>query len=472
MQFQPLYFEKELMQINPNGDVGILTLWSKPDWVLQKLQEKNVDLSPQTSRIVAIGTLYGNGLPELLRNLLHNPQIQHLMIGGRDRSDSKKELFHFFQKGVIEADCLGTVVHRILDTSRHIDILLKPELFQFPPTLYDLGDFTDEVFFEPFQKLPLKEEKERTRLVVPLPKIEVQTKPSNLRAHTILKQKPLEAWKELVFRAVNFGRDVTLKKGKRRELQNVKVLVEEPLPDSEADLRAQGFDPEYLKRYQEEFVSGVLPLDTEYTYGNRLQKHYGFSTLERCGELLKKDRECRTAYISLWDTALDLRGESHPCLVSVFFRAEGNVLNITGSFRTHNIMDAWLPNVYGLMRVLQDVSKRCEMSPGVLTTFSHSISIDHRKLEQAQRVGQTKKNQIELDPAGDFKVNVEEKEIVVRHLYQGLLIKEYRSVKAQALQHQLSRDHVVFDLNHALYLGRQIANAEWCIKTGTTFQED
>lgn len=472
MDFQPLYFHKELTILNPRGDVGVLTLWSRPEWVFGRLKDLGTDLTPETSRIVAIGTLYGNGIPELLRNLLYNPQIHYLFVGGRDRSNSKQELLNFFQQGTEEIECLGSLVHRILGTNRNIDRFISRNCFTHLPELYDVGDFSDSRFIEVLRQLPPFQSVAFERIQIPLPKVEVQTKPGNLRAQIILKQKPLDAWKELVFRAVTFGRDVQLKKGKRRELQNVKVIVEDPTPDSPEALADANFSLDALQHYQEQFVQGTLPDDTDYTYGHRLQEYYGFSTIQECAKQLRDDPECRIAYVSLWDTGHDLKGETHPCLVSIFFRKEGNRLNLTGGFRTHNIMDAWLPNCYGLIRVLKDVSTHCGLSPGAITLFSHSISIEGSKIEEAQSIAKSKKNQIEMDAGGDFKVDIEAQEIVVRHLYQGILIKEYRSTKAQALQHQLAHDQVIFDLNHALYLGRQLANAEWCIKTGTPFQED
>ena len=477
MEFLPLYFAKDLILLAPQGDIGILTLWSRPDWVFQQIEKFEIE----TSRIAAIGTLYGNGLPELLRNLLYNPQIQHLIVGGRDRSGSKKELFHFFQEGVEEVTCLGAKAHQIKGTNRKVDLLMKPELFENPPQLHEgeklEGEHLKVLLAEISEKKSEPKETqqfhEKERQKIPLPEIQVSMKPSNLRGHTVMKQTPLEAWKELVFRGVHFGREVQLKKGKRRELQNVKVLIEKPQEEAPEDLKQYGFDFDYLKRYQDEFISPFLPNDTEYTYGNRLQSYFGFKTLEQCGELLQQEPECRSAYISLWDTAKDLPGTSHPCLVSIFFRKEEK-LNLTATFRTHNIMDAWIPNTYGLMRVLQKVSEYSKIPPGVLTLFSQSISIDVARLEEARQIAEAKlkKNTINWDPGGDFKVTVEGKNIVVRHLFEGVLIKEYRSVKAQVLQHQIAKDEVIFDLNHALYLGRQLANAQWCIQTNCPFKED
>ena len=88
MEFKPLHFADRLTIINPQGTVGVVTLWSKPDYVIERFRQAGVDLNPATSPIAVFGTLYGNGLREMLRNLLYNPQIQTLLICGHDRSGS------------------------------------------------------------------------------------------------------------------------------------------------------------------------------------------------------------------------------------------------------------------------------------------------------------------------------------------------------------------------------------------------
>ncbi len=100
MEFIPLYFGDKLQVVNPHGVIGVVTLWSKPEYVMERFREAGVDLDPATSPIAVFGTLYGNGLRELLRNLLYNPQIQVLLICGHDRSGSKQELENFFKNGL------------------------------------------------------------------------------------------------------------------------------------------------------------------------------------------------------------------------------------------------------------------------------------------------------------------------------------------------------------------------------------
>ena len=73
MEFVPLHFGDRLTIINPRGTIGVVTLWSKPDYVIDRFRQAGVDLDEATSPIAVFGTLYGNGLREMLRNLLYNP---------------------------------------------------------------------------------------------------------------------------------------------------------------------------------------------------------------------------------------------------------------------------------------------------------------------------------------------------------------------------------------------------------------
>ena len=63
---------------------------------------------------------------------------------------------------------------------------------------------------------------------MPLPEVEVQYFPSNPRGHVVVRDTPIEAWKEVLHLLTRFGRRVTLNKGDRLELQHVKVVVEQP----------------------------------------------------------------------------------------------------------------------------------------------------------------------------------------------------------------------------------------------------
>ena len=155
MEFIPLHFGDRLTVINPQGTIGVVTLWSKVDYVIERFRQAGVDLDPATSPIAVFGTLYGNGLREMLRNLLYNPQIQTLLICGNDRSGSWEELRKFFSIGPgAGGSLLGAipVPHhgikvapaRIRETRRIIDDLVKPEQFSHDSGAYLVQATTNE----------------------------------------------------------------------------------------------------------------------------------------------------------------------------------------------------------------------------------------------------------------------------------------------------------------------------------------
>src|SRR4030042_2881882 len=98
MEFLPLYFGDRLIIVNPRGALGVVTLWSRVEYVMARFRQAGVDLAPASSPLAVFGTLYGNGLREMLRNLLYNPQVQVLLLCGHNRSGSDYELLSFFKR--------------------------------------------------------------------------------------------------------------------------------------------------------------------------------------------------------------------------------------------------------------------------------------------------------------------------------------------------------------------------------------
>jgi thymidylate synthase len=489
LRFDPLYFGDKLLVINPTGVIGVVTLWSRPEYVRDRFQAAGVDLSPATSPVAVFGTLYGNGLREMLRNLLWNPQIQELWLCGRDLSGSRTELLNFFRYGLepvaeaairyLSEDGQHRHPWRIVGTHRLIDGLVTPEHFSRRPRLVDVGSPEGEgalarirAAFAAFRRAPA-EEVRRPAAVPPLPRVHVDHFPSNPRAHQVVQDTPLEAWLELVYLLKRFGRRVTLAKGERLEVQNVRVVVEQPRKAEPEQLRELNLDPERVESYYRDFLIGEVPPDASYTYGHRLRTYFGVDAPAALAARLAADPEDRKAYFTLWDNRRDLGGhDSRPCLVSVYVRTFEGRLTLTATFRTHNGLDAWLLNFYGLMRLQREVAERAGLPPGAITVFSHSISLDPRELDRALHLAGKRRWRLRLDPMGYFRVTLDGGEILVEHRFGDATLTEYRGTSAVGLQHQIARDLALSDLNHAMYLGRQLARAELALKEGRDFVQD
>ena len=490
MKFEALYYQDRLKIVNPEGDVAITTLWSKVESAVQILEEAGVDLAPATSRIGPVANLYGNGLPQMLRNLLWNPQIRHIVILGKNLSGSREWLLNFFQHGLEEIEFLGAKAFRIRNTTRTIDGSVEPRNFAHSPEFTVLGDVGDAAtkagLKSFFDGLPSAQPGDLARVEPPpIPEPEVARFPTEPRSHTIVRETPMEAWSEIIFRLFRFGhRTMVAKKSGpegRVELQNIKAIVERPQEEADEVLQQYGFSLEKFQGYQRRILDPDKPSDLGYTYGNRLRGYFHrpdgtlVDSLEIAGQRLKEKPESRHAYIALWDNTRDLpEGTDTPCFVSAFFRRFDGKLTLTATFRSHNAMEAWPENVYGLIAIQRFVAEKAGMEPGPLTVFSHSISIDVSSLEKARKIATSKESDEvrdpstgklgpRMDPNGAFTTTFDRAtwEIVVEHSYDGMKLGEYRGKSAEDIERQLARDLALSEIAHALYLGREIARKEF-----------
>lgn len=494
--FEPLYYQDKLLIVNPSGDIGVVTLWTPTQTIYKKLATVGVDLNPHTARIAVLGTLYGNGLSELLHNLLYNPQIAHLLLLGKDLSGSRLELIRFFDRGLEETTYLGTPMYRIIGTQKKMDGSIQPQEFTNRPggTSLSVTDLSQQGELEApeairhyFTALPPQHPCTTPRIQRPITQPTIQWYPSHPGGHALMRHTPLEAWQELIFRIMRFGHRQKLRKGERIELHNMKVIVEEPATEEAALLAKFGFDWTELQAYQQSILECSSPEhEQSYTYGNRLRGYFRdgegrvVDGLAMAIDHLQTDTESRRAYMTLWDGGRDSLPAStnRPCLVSLFFRKLAGLLTLTATFRTHNALDGWLKNCYGLMAIQRYVADRVPLPVGPLTLISHSISIDPQGngLARAQAIADAKKTDdrmdpttgrrsLRLDPCGEFLVSLDKttQEIVVQHLYQGQLLKEYRAKSAERLEKMLARDCAVSEISHALYLGREMARCEMAL---------
>jgi thymidylate synthase len=526
--FEPLYYAERLQIVNPAGDTGVLTLWTPRRTAQRILRAMPGDLlDPGASRIAVVSNFYGDGMHQMLCNLLYNPQIRHLVAVGNDRNlPTCSQIEAFLTDGLEDTVLLGTRVWRIKGTERVFPVLdgFDPEPLRRRLSFRYLGGFDNDGggrdLPEYLDALPRHDpEPESGRVVVHLPQPvteDYRYRPSAVGAHQVVRKRPLDGWVELVTRAVRFGHPVELRSGPRLELLNTVAVITEPEEEPAEVLSRYGFSLEAFRAYQAEMLDPVLPEGLSYTYGNRIRGYVraGYAdgsfwhraSLIRGGRIrdalcqrsgcgpvdaltsvvrtLRQNPESRHAFISLWDTGQDLgdgdhrAGASAPCLVTIFFRRSAGRLTLTATYRAHNLLTAWLQNVYGLMAVQRFVCDRLGTPPGPLTVISHSLGVDPRspRYEVARNLAgtwngdedvdrETGSRHLREDPSGHFVVTVDRSgveggEIVAEHRYGGLLVKQYRGRTAAAIESQIIADMAVSLVSHALWLGRELRSKE------------
>ena len=317
---------------------------------------------------------------------------------------------------------------------------------------------------------------EPERVEITLPEIKVDSKPSNLCNHSVTASTPCEAWRETLFVLSEFGQgnENDTSGGDRRELLNIRVVVDNPVEEPLEVLQQYNLDLTNLREYQQKMFDAICPPDLDYTYGARLHTHFGVDTIEECVQVLAKERGSRHAYVALWDTRIDLRGKEVPCLVSLFFRVFNNRLTLTATFRAHNAANAWIRNCYGLIAILKYVGSAINLPVGQLVMISESISLRKSELQNVLSVIDVYKKgyrQYREDPNGHFQITIDDGRILVEQRSEGLVVNRFSGTSAQVIEFEIGKARAISEISHAMYLGRELTKAERCLKTGDPYSQ-
>lgn len=470
MEFKPLYYKNNLEIINPEGDTGIITLWSKPDSIKEEIFSKYPSLSKKDSPLVTITSFYGNGFPQMLSNLAYNPQINKIAIVGRDNSTipSSEYFLNFLYKGVSEVDEGGIKMNQISGTSYNLEKAFHPSKFSHldakkfnPSSLEGLLEFVNS-------NKNLQNNKKREKITISYP--DFNDFPSDITSHNIVAKTPLEGWMEVLYNIDRFGKSVNLKKGRRRGLFNLDVNILDPSFENEKVLKDFGFNPEELKKYQESILNSDLPRGISYTYGNRIRSYWGGDSLEKISEALKNDNLNRHGFVSLWDTKQDLlERKSSPCLTDIYFskNPEKDELMLTSGFRTHNAVSAWLTNMYGLRAIQEKVANDSGIKPGQINVRSRWISIDPENQKTVSSLNKIKnKRKVKLDthdPKGYYVVDLDKSKnkIVVDHYSpSGFVVEKFSGNSAEEVKNQLRQINGFSNTDHAMWVGMELARVQ------------
>jgi thymidylate synthase len=471
-------------------------------------REKAPSLLEPTSPLSLVGGLYGGGLKIMLRNLHHNPQIDTVILLGKDFSGAVEHLVNFFQGETIKTgqkqwyafnDGRKVELEKLLipgaETFYSLDELIQPELFSRPPQIIDWTKDPDNVApqklldflagYAPHQPAPLSRPDP-----IPLPKPLTKTFPSELAGQVIVTDSILEGWDELLYRLYRFGPLIRLRNGKeRRELLNVKVVVKNPGQYSSTDLAQRNLPESLILAYQEDLLKSELePGGSSYTYGHRLGAYFGLNLLAGVARDLAQNLDSRHAYVTLWDNLNDPFGSDAPCLVTLFFRKIGASVHLTATFRSHNGARAWPVNCFGLYGLNRHVCQKAnadpdrtepnDLSPGQLIVISHSISLDPSELTEVEERllnYETRPYKMTKDPNGYFKLAIDpEKKEIVAFLFnhEDEMVAEYRGRTATELSQILCNRLAIADIGHALYLGGQLERAWRALELGQEYVQD
>jgi thymidylate synthase len=511
LDFQLAIAASGLMIVNPFGTVAVCSLWTPPGYLLEKIREKAGELLGEGSPIAVVGGLYGAGLKIMLRNLYHNPQVDTVILCGKDFSGAGEHLRKFF-RGEYERTGkkklyafesgeereLETIVIKGRKTVYMTDELLLPEYFKWVPKITELSTDKDGLreeklkhFLSGYSPSPPLKASDRPE-PIPLPHLVSDVFPADSFAQVIVSDGILDGWSRLLWRLYRFGVPVSFRKGKeRRELNNMKVVIKQPdVFDKEIAFSSPyNLSQEYIDSYQDELLKKEITLDgLPYTYGNRIRVHFEKDLLDMAARNLSGESDSRRAYIALWDNTTDMEAPDSPCLVSLFFRKIESKVHLTATFRSHNATHAWPLNCFGLLKLMEYAVNTANSSPdkkdpntltiGSLTVLSLSMTLNTEDLDQVKDIIDREESspyRMAEDPNGYFRLTLdrENHEIVVEHYnHADELLTEYRGKNTSDLSKKLYKAMAISDIGHAMYLGSQLERAWYALEKGLEYIQD
>jgi thymidylate synthase len=484
--FKPVCKPNQL--ICGTGQIAIATGWTKMELVARKLEPEHY---------AAIGPFYSptRGLSYLLRNLLANPHVRYLLILDATAEDKKAGgcqcLLDFFlsgfYQGISEAGRDCWIVNSPI--KGYVDICIEQqslEQLRASVTVMCIDNLTDlkEIASAwsaserpPWGGPQFFPVQECVPVIFPGPRY----------GHRIEGRTFAETWVKIIHRIKRSGvvRD-TQHDSKWQELVDLMAIV----TDEPEDFFFP--EPNYLpcdRSFLNQYIPSLLNDDNssvEYTYGQRLRSWFGVDQIERTIFKLIADIDTARCAMTLWDAQKDGgEGSSPPCLNHIWVRVVDNELSLTATFRSNDMFSAWVLNAMtlrALQRHIRDAiaaHSQYDLKMGPLITISQSAHIYDDCWEYADRLIREQYPKIASDrtyddPQGNFVISVEGKEIVVEQTTPGSgePVFFFRGRSARSLYREIAADCPALQVEHALYLGIELRQAEYALSQGLEYRQD
>ena len=495
----------EYVVCNKKGSVAVVFISDLDARDLPKIKNK---------KIAIYGRLIATGQEYIIYNIVSNPYIntivitpfitkndkENFMIVGNDAETFKprEKLLKLFSTG----DNLPSKIYNLLQ-KRRIYIVNASEC----ENIYDLIKLIEKIASEApnytFDKFAYIE----------LPKYKVIT-PSSTRRYGIKIEANniVEAYLKAVYTILTQGEEVITRHGKTYE---VKLLVTE-IENQELGTLPKVvinylFDLNYLEKYVErvwlDSESIINIADKEgYSYGDELF-NWGrrrnldiINQIDRVVNILRKDLSSRAAYCLL-GSPMDSGSKNAPCLVYLQFFIRHDELNIFYVFRSHDILRAFIPNLYAITKITKLVRKKLEekldkkIELGKITGVSVSAHIYERDLDIAYKIknwyentilstdyrfvedrsniyflifteGGSREGYIVLrvfTKGGEEIISIREKVVESNHIRKDIIHKI--ALRLTQIVRGLSGDHLI-------YLGKELMKAATCLKYNKVYIQD
>lgn len=290
-------------------------------------------------------------------------------------------------------------------------------------------------------------------------------------------ERPHEVWMEILRTIRQFGyKGESRYTSSTQELLTIVAVLDGDLSQMMKWPEWVGHSPSAVREYSKQLINGVrLDADDTYAYGERMRVRKG----DQIGALIDKLRKNpydRGYVINLWDVDTDFMGDPHspPCLTQAWFRVYRDKLSANFSYRSHDMYGAWIKNTMGDRLLQAYVAEKAGIPLGPTTVISYSAHMYEHDLPQIDGLLEHNQPQWKFieDPRGNVIVGVEDGQITVRHENPSGAITTLRGTSAVRLYKEIWARKLILLLDHAMYVGHELARAERSLREGRDFQQD
>ena len=410
--------------------VAVVGLWTdakklRKDW-------------PDAAVVGPLRTLRGIDL--LVRGLLANPQIRVLVVVGRDLSPGERTrvalegLWEAWDRSDYHPDWKNAGAY-----------LVGPQgVALTEPAWMDFGGLEIEGRKGRWSIGPLpNEDRPGGAIILPPPEPKADAPmPPELPGQRVSGKTLADVWPRVLAEVMRFGAQVPTQYGDTKELLNLVSVIEDPARSLEEFGRGGGYEPtptgmafkapphpllgiswgDLDDYYTKSFMSETPPEGQSYGYGSRLhgrdeggrmfydaRDEYDVpgpppDQIAAARKLLTDNPGTRAAFLTPWRPDEDAGRESGgPCMVGAWFRAVPSVyewdirlsgeatarpvahkLNLTVTFRSHDLHGAYPLNLAACCLWLCKEAKALGMEVGTLTCISMSAHVYDRDCDAAR----------------------------------------------------------------------------------------
>jgi thymidylate synthase len=466
--------KKDILIINPKSNVAISTLWSKKDFLLEKIPEN------LKKKIGIIGTTYtSHGINYIFETLAENPQIDTLILYGYDLSTSGETLFRVFGEKNTDLPVI------ILDKDKVEEIVRSVKLVDLRK---DAREMKIEKLFEEVEKNYKEEKPKREKIDLKVEeKSNIESYPFPLSGHYIYDNKSVfRAWVKILDLIMRFG-SLKFSEYEIPQKEFLNVVVTLGLYGKDYKLEKEFFEfieKENFERHINEVLSPKKPEGVEYTYGERFFAHrFGKNQINYLIDKLSKSPYSRRALVVSWDHEKDQNIENPPCIIGVQGIITENFYNHTVIIRSNDMFKAWPVNFVAQIElakfIVNEINKRAntDYKLGSVTSISISAHIYQTDFERAKKVIEKysgKMKEFVEDPKGNFLIYLENGKVVLEHRTPDnsiVLWKNSFETFEQAYEFLKSGNMFSF-ASHAFYLSKELKNAFEKLKKGEEYEQD